>query len=117
MNNTFMLGKKEINIMGVTPAVWARTIIMIIALVQMWLMELQKNPLPESITSLTVEQVEGYLTKMFETFTMIMVWWKDHPFSVGSQQGNVIMKAYEEGEIEYTEKAHQPDTDHHHEVG
>ena len=117
MDNTFMLGKKEINLKGVTPIVWARTIVMIIALVQMWLIELHQNPLPETITNLTAEQIEGYIRKLFETFTMLMVWWKNHPFSISAQDGDAVMKSLEEGEIPYVEKAHQPDTDHHHEVG
>lgn len=116
MNNTFMLGKKEINFKGVTPIVWARTIVMIIALVQMWLVELQQNPLPEAITNLTAEQIEGYIRKLFETFTMLMVWWKNHPFSISAQDGDKVMKTLEAGELEYTEPVNK-DADHHHEVG
>lgn len=93
--------------------VWARTLVMIIALVQMWLIELQQNPLPESITNLTAEQIEAYIRKLFETVTMLMVWWKNHPFSVSAQAGNVTMKSMEGAELEYSKKVNQPNTDHY----
>jgi len=113
----FKLGKKTINFAGVTPQTWARTIWLLIALIGQFCVVFHFAPLPEAISSLTVEQITVYLTTIFSVLGELRAWWKNNSFSVAHQESDIIAKAKEDGEIEYTEKANPHTTDHHHEVG
>ena len=113
--------KKEWNIPGITTGTWARTIVMVIAIINMWLIELGRNPLPEEITAITFEQLQGWISKFIETVTMLWVYWKNNSCTVSAQAGDVTMHAVEEqaaaGDPEYIEKADPHTTDHYHGVG
>ena len=111
------MNKKVINFAGVTPQTWARTIWLVIALIGQLCVVFHFAPLPEAISSLTVEQITVYLTTIFGILGEIRAWWKNNSFSVSAQEGDAVMHAHEDGELEYTEKL-VSDTDHeHHEVG
>lgn len=104
--------KKKINFSGVTPETWARTIILFLALVNQILAILGKGQI-----EIAENDIYQICTLVFTTVSTLWAWWKNNSFSVSAQDGDAVMKALEAGELEYTEKAHQPDTDHHHEVG
>ena len=112
------MNKKEWNIPGMTTGTWARTIVMIIAIINMWLIELGRNPLPEEITAITFEQLQGWISKFIETVTMLWVYWKNNSCTTSAQAGDVTMWAIEaqrkQGELEYTEKIAPHTTDHYH---
>ena len=111
--------KKEYNLLGVSPQTWARTIVMIIALVEMWWVEFTTNPFPEVLSEITIEDLTPKIERLIYTIGWIWGWWKNNSFSVSAQHGDELMHA-EEGaveELEYTQKVHQPDTDHYVGVG
>lgn len=103
---------KTINFEGVTPETWARTIVLLIALINQVLAILGKGKI-----EIAENDVYQICSLAFTFITAIINWWKNNSFSVSAQDGDAVMKSLEEGEIPYVEKAHQPDTDHHHEVG
>lgn len=100
--------KKKINLSGVTPETWARTIVLFIALINQILAILGKGQI--DIAENDIYQV----VSLIATFaSAIWAWWKNNSFSEGAQNGDAVMHALEAGELEYTEKAYQPDTDHY----
>lgn len=99
--------KKDINFSGVTPQTWARTIIMILALVNQFLLILGKQAIPY-----VEEDVYTFISMIASAVSTLWVWWKNNSFSESAQVGDVVMKDLE-SPIEYIEKANQPDTDHH----
>ena len=105
--------KKTINFDGVTPETWARTIWFFIGLIGQLCVVLHLAPLPDCIANLTPEQLTVYITTIFGMAGEIRSWWKNQSFSEGAQAGDAVMHAYEEGELEYSKKAYQPDTDHY----
>lgn len=111
------MNKKEWNIPGMTTGTWARTIVMVIAIINMWLIELGRNPLPEEITAITFEQLQGWISKFIETVTMLWVYWKNNSCTKSAQAGDVTMWTIEaqrkQGDLGYTKKVNQPDTTHY----
>lgn len=83
--------KKKLNLSGVTPDTWARTIWLIIALVSEWVVVLGLQPLPESLTSLTVEQITTYVTVAFQSVQNIVNYWKNNSLSKSGQSGDIKM--------------------------
>lgn len=104
--------KKKINFSGVSPEVWARTIILLIALINQILAIFGKGQI-----EIAESDVYQLCSLVFTVISSLWAWWKNNSFSVSAQDGDAVMKSLESGEIPYVEKAHQPDTDHHHEVG
>lgn len=109
--------KKEINFSGVTPQTWARTIWFFIGLISQLCIIFHLAPLPSEIADVSVETLTIHITNIMAIIGEIRAWWKNNSFSLSAQDGDKVMKALEQGELEYTEKVNQPDTDHHHEVG
>ena len=111
------MNKKEWNIPGMTTGTWARTIVMFIAIINMWLIELGRSPLPEEITAITFEQLQGWISRFIETATMLWVYWKNNSCTTSAQAGDVTMWAIEaqrkQGDLKYTKKVSQPDTTHY----
>lgn len=107
------MNNKELNLSGVTAQTWARTIWLIIALVGEWVVVLGLQPLPESITSLTIEQITTYLTIGFQTVQNIVNWWKNNSMTVSGQAGDVTMKAIENNGYTFPKSG----AEHHREVG
>lgn len=102
---------KKINFSGVTPEVWARTIILLIALINQILAILGKGKI--EIAESDIYQI---CTLVFTFVSAIWSWWKNNSFSVSAQDADKVMKALESDELEYTPKP-EPETEHHHEVG
>lgn len=100
--------KKTINFSGVTPEVWARTVILFLALVNQILAILGKEQIPFA------ENDIYQICSLIATFvSAIWAWWKNNSFSESAQAGDTTMKSMEGIELEYTKKANQPDTDHY----
>lgn len=109
---------KTINLEGVTPQTWGRTIWFFIGLISQLCIVFHLAPLPKEIASLTPEQITIYVTTFMDIWGKVKAWWKNNSFSISAQDGDAVMKSLESGEIPYVKKASQPDTDHHHrEVG
>lgn len=99
---------KKINFAGVSPEVWARTIILFIALLNQVLAILGKGQI--QIAENDVYQI----CSLIATFvSAIWAWWKNNSFSESAQAGDTTMKSMEGVELEYTKKVNQPDTDHY----
>lgn len=105
--------KKTINLPGATPETWARTIWFFIGLIGQLCVVFHLAPLPEAIANLNVDQLTVYITTIVAVSGEIRAWWKNNSFSEGAQLADAVMKAYEQGELEYSQKAYQPDTDHY----
>jgi len=102
--------KKTINFSGVTPEVWARTVILFLALVNQILAILGKEQIPFA------ENDIYQICSLIATFvSAIWAWWKNNSFSVSAQDGDKVMHTLESGELEYSEPL--TETEHHHEVG
>lgn len=105
--------KKDINLSGVSPQTWARTIIMILALVNQFLLILGKQAIPY-----VEEDVYTFISMIASAVSTLWVWWKNNSFSVSAQEGDKVMKGIEEfGEMPYLEKIFPNTTDHYHGVG
>lgn len=106
------MNKKTLNFSDVTPEVWARTIILFLALVNQILAILGKEQIPFA------ENDIYQIASLIATFvSAIWSWWKNNSFSTSAQQADAVMHTLESGEFEYSEKI-VSDTDHeHHEVG
>lgn len=99
--------KKVINLDGVSPESWARTIILVIALVNQILAVLGKDQI--KIAESDIYQICSLIATIVSA---IWAWWKNNSFSKSAQVADVVMKDLETP-IEYIKKANQPDTDHH----
>ena len=106
------MNKKQINLSGVSPDTIARTIILALALINQVLAILGRGQI--EIAESDIYQICSLAATIISA---IWTYWKNNSWSLSAQHGDAVMKAEEAGEIEYTEKANQPDTDHHHEVG
>ena len=100
--------KKTINFSGVTPEVWARTIVLILALVNQILAIFGKGQI--EIAESDIYQVCSLMATILSS---LWAWWKNNSFSESAQAGDMTMKSMEGIELEYTKKANQPDTDHY----
>lgn len=63
-------------IKAITPATWARTIIMFIALVNQILTTFGRCPLP-----IKDEDVQIAVSTIFTIIMTLITWWKDHDFT------------------------------------
>lgn len=109
--------KKQLNLAGVTPEVWARTIWFFIGLVSQFCIIFHLAPLPSQIADISIETLTVYITHLIAVAGEIRAWWKNNSFSLSAQDGDAVMKALESGELDYTPKP-DPETDHEHkEVG
>jgi SPP1 family holin len=105
--------KKEIDLSGVTPQTWARTIIMILALVNQFLMIFGKEQIP-----FAEDSIYQFISMIATAVSTLWVWWKNNSFSKSAQEGDKVMKGIEEfGELPYLEKIFPNTTDHYHGVG
>lgn len=103
---------KKINLKEVTPETWARTIFLIVSLVNQFLQIYGKEIIPWSES-----QIYTAITYICTAIAAILTWWKNNSFSTSAQQADAVMHTLESGEFEYSEKI-VSDTDHeHHEVG
>jgi len=100
--------KKKINFKDVTPETWARTIFLIVSLVNQFLQIFGKEIIPWSES-----QIYTTVTYICTAISAIWAWWKNNSFSKGAQDGDKVMKASEAGELEYSAKVFQPDTNHY----
>ena len=106
---------KTINLEGVTPQTWGRTIWFFIGLISQLCIVFHFAPLPKEIANLTPEQITIYVTTFMDIWGKLKAWWKNNSFSVSAQDGDRVMHTLESGELEYTEPL--TETEHHHEVG
>jgi len=106
---------KTINLEGVTPQTWGRTIWFFIGLISQLCIVFHFAPLPKEIANLTPEQITIYVTTFMDIWGKLKAWWKNNSFSVSAQDGDRVMHTLESGELEYTEPLIE--TEHHHEVG
>lgn len=102
------MNKKEINLEGVTPRTIGRTIILALALINQVLAVLGREQIP-----FVESDIYQFCTLAFTFVSAIWTYWKNNSWSKSAQNGDKVMWAEEAGELEYTKKAYQPDTDHY----
>ena len=122
---------QNLNLGGVTAETWARTIWFFIGLISQFCIIFHLAPLPRQIAEVDVETLTIHITNIIAAIGEIRSWWKNNSVTEPYQGADAIAKAKEAkdmdalaiaiqnyiGELPYTEKAHQPVSDHHHEVG
>ena len=103
---------QNLNLEGVTAETWTRLVWAIIIAINQGLAIFGKEEIP-----FTQNEIYQVISFILSCWTLWRNHWKNNSYTKPYQEGDLVAKALEEGELPYTEKAHQPDTDHHHEVG
>ena len=99
---------KKINLSGVTPETWARTIVLLLAFINQVLAIFGRGKI--EIAESDIYQI---CTLIFMFGSAIWSWWKNNSFSVSAQQADAIMATLEQGEFEYDIKL-PSNIDHEH---
>ena len=71
---------KKINIKGVTAQTWARTIVLLLALISQLAVILGKRS-----EAIDIEQWQEYVTYIFTVGASIVAWWKNNSFTKNAQ--------------------------------
>lgn len=79
----------------VSPATWARTAVLILALVNQILSAAGKSPLP-----IESEQVEQLISAGITTVAALVTWWKNNSFTCAALNADEFYKAIRRGEYD-----------------
>ena len=84
---------KKINLKGVTVQTWARTIVLLLALVSQLCVILGKRS-----EAIDVDQWQEYVTYALTVIGSIWAWWKNNSFTQQAQDADNILKGSNENE-------------------
>ena len=84
---------KTINLEGVTPQTWGRTIWFFIGLISQLCIVFHFAPLPKEIANLTPEQITIYVTTAMDIWGKLKAWWKNNSFTKEAIKADGYMKA------------------------
>lgn len=84
---------KKINLKGVTVQTWARTIVLLLALISQLCVILGKRT-----ESIDVDQWQEYITYALTVIGSIWAWWKNNSFTQQAQDADNILKGSNENE-------------------
>lgn len=76
---------KKINLKGVTAQTWARTIVLLLALISQLLVVVGKRS-----EAIDVDQWQEYVTYAFTAIASIAAWWKNNSFTKNAQVADDI---------------------------
>lgn len=79
----------------VSPATWARTAVLILALVNQFLSAAGKSPLP-----IDSEQVEQLVSAGITTVAALVAWWKNNSFTCAALNADEFYRAIRRGEYD-----------------
>lgn len=77
---------KKINLKGVSAQTWARTVVLIIALVNQILVIVGKRT-----GTLDIEQWQEYVTYALTVIGSVWAWWKNNSFTDKAQQADKLL--------------------------
>ena len=84
---------KKINLKGVTVQTWARTIVLLLALVSQLFVILGKRT-----EAIDVDQWQEYITYVLTVIGSIWAWWKNNSFTQQAQDADNILNGGSENE-------------------
>lgn len=77
---------KKINIKGVTAQTWARTLVLLLALISQLAVILGKRS-----EAIDIDQWQEYVTYAFTVGASIVAWWKNNSFTKDAQTADNIL--------------------------
>ncbi len=81
---------KKINIKGVTAQTWARTLVLLLALISQLCVILGKRS-----EAIDVDQWQEYVTYAFTVGASLVAWWKNNSFTGNAQKADKILRGDE----------------------
>ena len=73
---------------SISKGTWARTVLIILALVNQGLTLANKNPLPFSD-----QELENFVSYAFTSISALIAWWKNNSFTANAKTAQDILKA------------------------
>ena len=77
---------KKINLKGVTAQTWARTLVLVLALISQLAVILGKRS-----EAIDVDQWQEYVTYAFTAIASIAAWWKNNSFTKDAQTADKVL--------------------------
>ena len=82
---------KKINLKGVTAQTWARTAVLLLALISQLCVILGKRS-----EAIDVDQWQEYVTYIFTVGASIVAWWKNNSFTKNAQTADKVLNGGDE---------------------
>lgn len=82
---------KKINLKGVSTQTWARTIVLLLALISQFCVILGKRT-----QAIDVEQWQEYVTYALTVIGSIWAWWKNNSFTQKAQEADNVLNGADE---------------------
>lgn len=82
---------KKINLKGVSTQTWARTIVLLLALISQFCVILGKKT-----EAIDVEQWQEYVTYALTVIGSIWAWWKNNSFTQKAQEADNVLNGADE---------------------
>lgn len=82
---------KKINLKGVSAQTWARTAVLLLALISQLAVILGKRS-----EAIDVEQWQEYVTYIFTVGASIVAWWKNNSFTKNAQTADKVLNGGDE---------------------
>lgn len=82
---------KKINIKGVTAQTWARTAVLLLALISQLAVILGKRS-----EAIDIDQWQEYVTYIFTVGASIVAWWKNNSFTKNAQTADKVLNGGDE---------------------
>lgn len=77
---------KKINLKGVTAQTWARTLVLVLALISQLAVILGKRS-----EAIDIDRWQEYVTYIFTVGASIVAWWKNNSFTKNAQTADIIL--------------------------
>lgn len=77
---------KKINLKGVTAQTWARTLVLVLALISQLAVILGKRT-----EAIDIDQWQEYVTYIFTVGASIVAWWKNNSFTKNAQTADKVL--------------------------
>lgn len=77
---------KKINLKGVTAQTWARTLVLVLALISQLAVILGKRS-----EAIDIDQWQEYVTYIFTVGASIVAWWKNNSFTKNAQTADKVL--------------------------
>jgi SPP1 family holin len=90
MNN--FLAKVMDKMKNVTPGTWARTLVLLLALINQVLSILGHSPLP-----ISDDQVNELVTALFTIVAAVIAWWKNNSFTAEALASDKVLRELKKG--------------------
>ena len=81
---------KKINLKGVTAQTWARTLVLVLALISQLAVILGKRS-----EAIDIDQWQEYVTYAFTVGASLVAWWKNNSFTGNAQKADKMLRGDE----------------------